>query len=270
MTKTLVFQIQYDGSNFSGWQAQPNKRTIQAEFEKSLERIFNAKLKSIISGRTDTAVHAISQIVSVPTNENFAKNIKIDAKRLSSIINNYLPPDVLVTNVKYLDYEFNARFDAIAREYVYIISEDNSVFDYNYKLQLRKNHNFKSLHKIGEVDLEKLNNVAKIFVGSHDFTSFSKHNCDVKHYNCDVEFSYWEQINATDYIYKVKANRFVYSLVRNLVANMLMVLQKDNSVTVELIKHNLESKNRQLSLGVAPANGLYFQQVYYPPNITPF
>lgn len=280
MIKTIVFEIQYDGSKFNGWQHQIDKRTIQNEFEKVLNRIFGLQLKAIISGRTDTGVHAKAQVISINIPEEISHQIKVPVTKLKDVVNNSLPSDIWVNKANYLDFDFNARFDATSREYSYIISTDDNVFDFNYKMQIKKLNLAQKIKKLDKINLDLLNEVAKIFVGKHDFTTFSKFNPDVKHYVCDIEFSYWEQINEFDYAYRVKANRFVYSMVRNLVANMLITNSNLNSklnsnpnsnsfskITPEIIKQNLEAKDRNLSFGLAPANGLYFEKVYFPDNL---
>lgn len=266
MIKTIVFEIQYDGSKFNGWQYQIDKRTVQNEFEKVINRIFGLQLKAIISGRTDTGVHAKAQVISINIPEVNSKLIKVPLYKLKEVVNNSLPKDIWVNKANYLDFEFNARFDATSREYSYIISTDDNVFDTNYKMQIKKLNLAQKIKKIDKINLDLLNDVSKIFVGKHDFSTFSKFNPDVKHYVCDVEFSFWEQINEFDYAYRVKANRFVYSMVRNLVANML-ITNSNPEITVDKIAKSLDAKDRNLSFGLAPANGLYFEKVYFPDNI---
>lgn len=264
MIRTIVFSIQYDGSNFNGWQSQINKRTVQGEFEKALKNLFGENLKAIISGRTDTGVHAHNQVISVRISQEIANKIRVPKEKLSKVMNNYLPTDIMVNKSNYLDYDFNARFDAVAREYSYYITNVNNVFDYKYKYQINRFDLPQNYKLFKPLDLNLLNQVSEIFVGNHDFTTFSKVNNDIGHYRCYVEFSYWEKIDEMNYVYRVKANRFVYSMVRTLVGNILYFNTKNCNLNIIDLKENLKAMDRSLSFGIAPSNGLYFEKVYYP------
>ena len=270
MIRTLVFSIQYDGSNFYGWQSQIDKRTVQGEFEKALKNLFGANLKAIISGRTDTGVHAKNQIVTVAINEDCESKIRVPKEKLTKVMNNYLPTDIMVNSSNYLDFEFNARFDAISREYSYLITTQNNVFDYKYKYQINRFDLPKNYKIFNTIDLELLNEVSSIFVGKHDFTTFSKINNDVGHYRCDVEFAFWEKIDDYNYIFRIKANRFVYSMVRTLVGNILYLNTKNCRINIKDLQNNLLAMDRSLSLGIAPSNGLYFENVVYPKEFNLF
>lgn len=269
MIKTIIFSLGYDGSGFNGWQSQPNKRTIQGEFDKSFEKIFKFKPKSIISGRTDTGVHAKNQLVSININEIENTLLKVPQDKVSKIFNDFLPEDIYIINSKYLNYEFNARFDAIAREYSYIISNINNIFTRNYEFQI-KNYKHNNFIKYEEINLDLLNEASSLLIGRHDFTTFSKVNFDVSNYICEVENAYWAKVDDNRIEFRIKANRFVYSMVRNLVANLLMLLSKNRNLDITQFERNFKSQNRNLSYGLAPANGLYFEKVFYNENLELF
>lgn len=270
MVKTIIFLFGYDGSGFNGWQSQPNKRTIQGEFDKAFQKIFKFKPKSIISGRTDTGVHAKSQLVSINVSEIENQNLKVPKEKLTKIFNDFLPEDIFIIDSNYLEFEFNARFDAIAREYSYICSIQNNIFTRNYEFQIKNNKQNKFIKYNKSLDIELLNKASNILVGKHDFTTFSKVNSDVANYICDVEFAYWTQIDVNKVEFRIKANRFVYSMVRNLVANLLILSSNNRELDLIKFKENLEQKNRNLSFGLAPANGLYFEKVYYENDLILF
>lgn len=270
MVKTIIFSFGYDGSGFNGWQSQPNKRTIQGEFDKAFQKIFKFKPKSIISGRTDTGVHAKNQLVSININEIENTYLKVPKEKLTKIFNDFLPEDIFIINSNYLDFEFNARFDAIAREYSYICSNQNNTFTRNYEFQIKNNKHNKFIKYNKNIDVDLLNQASKILIGKHDFTTFSKVNLDVANYICDVEFAYWKNLDENRIEFRIKANRFVYSMVRNLVANLLMLSANYRGLDIAEFEKNFKSMNRNFSFGLAPANGLYFEKVYYEDDLILF
>lgn len=247
MLETLILEIQYDGTNYFGWQKQPNHKTIQEKLEKALYKLFNEELIATGSGRTDTGVHAKRQIVSV----KFANGIKYDLEIVKKALNGNLPLNIKITNIAKTDKDFNARFDAISREYIYNLNIKNDVFSLYFSAFIKYN-----------LDIDKLFESASFFIGKHDFTSISKFNHDTKNYNCDVLLSEWTKIDEFNFQYKVKANRFVYGMVRSIVG--IMIDYARSKKTKEDIEIAFIQQDRNLKSPLAPANGLILNKIYYP------
>lgn len=248
--KTLALLIEYDGTNYCGWQIQNNGRTIQSEIEKVLNLLFDFETSVIGAGRTDAGVHAKGQVAHVL----LIKPILIPENKLAYVINSKLPADIRIKKASILDYEFHARFDAIAREYSYTISSIYSVFEKNFTVYSYKLPSF-----------EKLNEAAYLFLGKHDFSAFSKINEATKNYFCNVELSNWLQINDYKIRFEIKADRFVYGMVRALVG--VMIAYANGKIDKEIIISELQKPTRRNLAPSYPPHGLILEKVYYRENI---
>ena len=243
----LILKIEYDGTRYSGWQRQNNAASVQESVENALSAIFNNKHTIIGAGRTDAGVHARGQVAhSILRNE-----VTIPRDKIIKAINSYLPKDIRIADFRITTNQFHATADAIAREYSYSVHTRQTVF-------LRP---FSTFFKY-PVDLSRLNHISPIFLGEHDFTTFSKNNPSTKSYICDIETCHWDKIEDWHYVLKIKANRFVYGMVRALVGVMLNYARGESSIA-ELEKA-LELKDRQYGSYLAPAQGLCLEKVYYP------
>lgn len=244
---TLILQVEYDGTDFSGWQMQKNSRTVQAELQRALKKIFDFDKNIVGAGRTDAGVHSSGQVVhcvlnSMPT---------IPSENLVKAVNSYLPMDIRAKKAGITENQFNARFDALAREYKYNLHLNQSVF-------LRR---FSTFYK-HPINVDDLFASAALFLGKHDFTTFSKLNESTLNYECDVKECFWHQINDSQYQLTIKANRFVYGMVRAIVGAMLDVARGKRQK--ECILQALMLKDRLLSSKAAPAEGLNLFKIYYP------
>lgn len=250
--KTLVLLVEYDGSAYGGWQTQNNSLTIQDVLEKIIRKITSLPLCVVGSGRTDAGVHARGQVASIELLGSFP----IPIERIAVSLNSMLPHDIRIREVNILDGSFNARFGPIARQYSYTISQEESVF-------IRY---FTALFKY-KFDMQLMQKVSEVFLGKHDFTTFSKFNRSTKSYVCDISRSEWE-FNDKLLIYNVCADRFVYGMVRALVGAMIDVGRGKR--TIEEITQALEEKNRDLSSPAAPAEGLVLERIFYPEHLNIF
>lgn len=250
--KTLVLLVEYDGSGYGGWQTQKNSLTIQDVIEKAIRKVTGESLTVIGSGRTDAGVHARGQVASIELNCDFP----IPFERIELSINSILPKDIKIRGVKLIDGRFNARFDAIARQYSYTISQVESVFT----------RHFSALFKY-KFDFGLMQDAAYIFLGKHDFTTFSKLNRSTKSYICDISLSEWE-FRENILTYNIRADRFVYGMVRAIVGVMIDVARGKR--TLGEIAQALEAKNRVLSSPAAPAEGLILERTFYPENLNIF
>ena len=243
-TKNFKLTIQYDGTDYCGWQIQKNAITVQATIKKALEEIVKTNNVNVIgSGRTDSGVHSVGQVCSVKLKTNMT-NIQ-----LLKALNSKLPNNIRVSLSEIVDDNFNARFSAVDREYIYKIKKESSPFDYKYYWNYPYDY-----------DINILNNCAKIVIEQNNFYNFCKPSPDIKNYNCTISYSQWE-IENDILIYQINANRFLHHMVRMLVGTMLEVSRGKISKVdfLNLFNQNL-NKNMILT---APSKGLYLFKVKY-------
>lgn len=251
--KTIVFLIEYDGTNYSGWQSQKNSVSVQETIEKALKKVTGLELHIIGAGRTDAGVHSRGQVAHCRIDERFP----IPEHKIISAVNSALPLDIRILDVKMTEQQFHATKDAIARQYSYYIHTRESVFLRNYSLWIPF-----------EIDESRLFESAKVFLGEHNFSAFAKKNPSTQSYVCRVEISNWEKISEFQYKYTIKANRFVYGLIRSLVGVMLDVAC--NRRTIKEVEKALKEGTKSFQNPLSKACGLYFEKVFYPEKINFF
>lgn len=244
--KTLILKIEYDGFAYSGWQKQLNSNSIQDEIEKVLSTIYQTEIKIIGAGRTDAGVHSNGQVATT----DLENPDKIPLEKITKALNSYLPKDIRILGSAFSETHLNARFDAIAREYIYHISTKEQAIKRNYINYIKF-----------PIDFEILKKSADIFIGNYDFTTFSKLNLDTKNYTCNVEISQWQEIEPMIYRYRIKANRFVYGMVRSLVGTMVDAAR--GKIELDNIKNCLLQKDRSLNSPLAAAKGLILENIYF-------
>jgi len=245
----LGLKIQYDGTNYSGWQIQNNAISIQQRLELAVSTVIGNKVKAIGAGRTDTGVHARAQVASF----NLENPIRIPPNKLSLAINSKLPYDIRIVETKMFDRDFHARFDAIAREYSYSINTKENVF----------NNRFSTFIKY-KLDLDLLWDSAKIFRNTQDFTTFSKLNPDSNNPVCHVMTSRWDIIDSNTFVYSIKSNHFLYGMVRSILGAMIDVARGKR--TLPEIEQSLTKKDRSLNSPLISAKGLILEKISYPEN----
>lgn len=248
--KTIIMELEYDGTTYAGWQRQSNALAIQEVVENALSRTFNRPMTCIGAGRTDAGVHARGQVAHSILREK--SNIAQD--NIIRAINSNLPADICVRNAVLADFKFHATSDAIAREYSFSLHTVQSVF-------LR---HFSNYYKFN-IELDKLNDIAPIFIGKHNFTTFSKHNAETKSYECNIEFCFWEKVSEHHRILHIKANRFVYGMVRGLVGVMIDYARSRR--TLDEIKSSFADADRSKSSPLVSPQGLVLEKVYYAIDI---
>jgi tRNA pseudouridine38-40 synthase len=246
---TLILEIEYDGTDFCGWQIQPNGRTVMEDIEKSIAKVYGQEVRLVGAGRTDAGVHAKGMVASGVI--DFMP--RVEERRAVLAINSQLDQDVRIKKAVYYDGKFHARYDAVAREYSYHLLRSVSVFHRKYAYNCTL-----------PIDEEILFKSAEIFLGKRDFTTFSKVNPSIKKNICDVQICYWEKVTADYYILHIKADHFLYGMVRSLTGAMLEAARGYKSL--DEIKAALESCNRFNNSVLAPAQGLFFEKAYYPEN----
>lgn len=238
--------ISYFGKNYHGWQTQENAITIQEIIDKSLSTILKTDIKSLGSGRTDTGVHAMSQIAHFDFNGNIIEDFLYR-------INSLLPRDISINSINGVKENVSARFDAISREYIYKIHTKKSPFLNDYSYYYKR-----------DIDIELLNKACDIIKKFKDFQTFSKVKTDVNNYNCNVSYAAIEKENNS-YFFKVTSNRFLRGMVRAIVGTLFEI--NENKIEIDLLEDIIIKKERKLAGPSVPAHGLYLNKVSYEEDI---
>jgi tRNA pseudouridine38-40 synthase len=236
-------KIQYDGTNYSGWQIQENAKTIQQLITESIEQIIQEKIDLVGSGRTDAGVHALGQTA------NFKTNKKLDLFNFNHSLNSILPADIAVVDIEKADDKFHSRFDAKSRSYLYLISRQKSPFYFRYSYFFNV-----------DIELKSLNNLTKLFIGKKDFTSFCKTNTEVKTKICNVINAGWRKTEKF-YLFYIEADRFLYGMVRSIVGTILRSVKVDDGGI--FIENIFFKKTRQAAADAVPAKGLFLYKIKY-------
>ena len=237
--------VQYDGTDYFGWQSQPSGNTVQDILVKAIQQITQQKVNLIGSGRTDSGVHALGQIANFQLNEN------IDAHKFQHSLNSILPSTISINSLNLAHENFHARFDAVKRSYIYLINQNKSPFYNKFSYQCSY---------LDQIDIKKLKSLSKTIIGEHDFTSFCKTNTDTENKICTIFEVGWK--NTHNFlVFKIEANRFLHGMVRTIVGTLLFaaVKNKDSKFILEVLK----SKNRNSAGEAAPAKGLFLYKVKY-------
>jgi len=234
--------ISYDGKDFHGFQIQKDKVTIQGEFQKALD-IFTDQYDLNYAGRTDAGVHAKEQVLNIQTKLIF------DNKIINSL-NKILGPKISINSFRTAKDSFHARYDAFERTYKYFVSDINQQYPYLSS---------QSYIYPKKLDLKKLNYIAELFVGEHNFSSFSKHDVN-KNPNRQIYKSNW--VKKRDYFeYTITGNSFLRNMVRNLVG--VQIAYCEDIVTYDKVSKNLLNPKEERLNFIAPPNGLVLWNVKY-------
>ena len=237
------FEISYDGTNYHGWQKQPNSKTVQETIEKCFSTIVKQKIDIVGAGRTDAGVHAREMIA------HFDYSCDFNPTKLSYQLNSFLPNDIAISNIFEVNKDAHARFSAISRSYDYIISFKKNPLLFNRVYHLNK-----------KLDIDQLNDASNILFSHDDFSSFSKSKTDVKTFNCKIHHAKWK-LDGDLLIFSIKANRFLRNMVRAIVGTLIEVGQ--NNIDPESFNQIILKKDRKFAGYSVPASGLYLSQIEY-------
>lgn len=237
--------LEYDGTDYHGFQKQPGLPTIQGALEEALARVAVLESPLYAAGRTDAGVHARGQAVS------FHACLKTAPERLPRALNALLPPDIAVRSCTMVDEGFNARRSAVAREYAYYLQCGGrpSPFARRYL------H-----HHQGELDTEAMREALKAVLGVHDFSAFCRREegrSSVREV-FEAELSRWDRFVAV----RIKANAFVWMMMRMLCGALLEVGR--GRWSVDRFRETLAGGERSHNAPALPAHGLFLEKVYYP------
>jgi tRNA pseudouridine38-40 synthase len=248
--RRLALLVQYDGSAFNGWQIQPEGRSVQNELEKACGIILKQKVRVVASGRTDTGVHALGQVV------HFDVFSDIALVRLCTGLNGLLPVDISVLNAYEVPQKFSARFSATERKYLYVIYNNpmRSAF-----IRQRATWISRSL------DVNYMKEAFSCLVGEHDFASFCRAS-SAKDQNTVRTIHEIGCERKGDFIFvTIRGNAFLHNMVRTIMGTVLDLHKR--SMPPLMIIDILAKKDRKSSGETAPPDGLYLWKVSYEPDL---
>jgi len=238
--------IEYSGSAYCGWQRQLHCESVQQHVESAIAFVANHGIELACAGRTDSGVHAIEQVAHFESD-----SIRSERAWLLGA-NCRLPPDIRLMWVVPVAEDFHARFSAEARAYRYIIYSSNvasAVFHDRMCWQFRP------------LDHLKMNECAQVLVGEHDFSAFRAAGCQAKSSTRCIHSLEISRVGDLIYL-DIKANAFLYHMVRNIAGSLMTVGRGDQDGA--WFRKVFQSNNRNLADATAPASGLYFLKAYYP------
>lgn len=260
-TQRYFLELAYNGTNYHGWQSQPNAVGVQELVNQALSTVFRSNIETTGAGRTDTGVHARQLYAhfdapqppkggaSITEKETGNSQLTTHNSLLRSI-NALLPHDIAVKQLIPVAPDAHARFDATLRSYEYHIHFEKDPFMHNFSWQLRD-----------RPDVQLMNAGAKIIMEYTDFSCFSKSNTQVKTNNCKISRAEWLE-QGDKLIFHISADRFLRNMVRAIVGTLIMVGKRE--IEPEEVRNIIESKNRSKAGTSVPACGLYLTEVKYP------
>ncbi|GGD70825.1 tRNA pseudouridine synthase A [Maribacter cobaltidurans] len=232
---------------YHGWQKQPNAITVQEILEEVLTKLLRDKIEIVGAGRTDAGVHAKEMF------GHFNVDPISDIQNLIYRVNAFLPDDIAVQEIRSVQNEAHARFDATARSYEYWVCQEKNPFYRDTAYYVRT-----------PLDIDLMNQAATLLLGKQDFECFSKSKTDVRTYICNVTLAKWVLENDK-LVFKITADRFLRNMVRAVVGTLLEVGSK--KYPPSHVKAILKSKDRSEAGVSVPAKGLYLTSVIYPKTI---
>ncbi len=247
MITRYFIQLSYKGTNFHGWQYQPNALSVQETVESKLAIILQQKIPLTGAGRTDTGVHARFYVA------HFEVDTDIETVILTRKLNMMLPSDIAVQTIFEVDNNLHARFDALRRTYEYYFHFAKDPFLQDISLY--------SSHKL---DVETMNLAANELFHYTDFTSFSKLHTDVKTNNCQIYKAEWRKA-GNNLIFTIEADRFLRNMVRAIVGTLVEIGK--HKMTIAEFKNIIERKNRNGAGMSMPAHGLFLTKIDYQKEV---
>jgi tRNA pseudouridine38-40 synthase len=255
--KNIKLLLEYDGTNYHGWQRQKDHTTLQEIIEDRLFRITGEDATLISASRTDAGVHAIGQVASFRTNSN------LEPATLQRALNATLPEDIRILNAEGTAAAFHPRYDALGKSYFYIIANTNfsSAFLYRYAWRVPYT-----------LDLDRMKKAGGLLLGRHDFSAFRGAGCGAKITVREITSLSIEKISSIDFMtakingnfikIKVEATAFLRHMVRNIVGTLVEVGRGE--MTLNSISEAIRLKDRRKTGPTAPAHGLFLEKVSYP------
>ena len=237
-------KLAYNGTNYHGWQTQPNAVSVQETLEKALSLLLKNKIEIVAAGRTDSGVHAKEMFAHFDFEE------AIDSDYWIPKLNSYLPKDIVIYSIFEVNSEAHARFDAIERTYEYHIHRRKDAFECH--------NSWLFPHPL---DIDRMNDACKLLLNHTDFECFSKLHTDVKTFFCKLTHAEWTSLGDRC-IFTISADRFLRNMVRAIVGTLIDI--GTGKTSLDDLEQILASKNRSKAGFSVPAHGLYLTEVHYP------
>lgn len=241
----VLLKISYLGTNYHGWQVQPNGITVQETLQNALEQLYQKRPALTGCSRTDSGVHAKEFYCHFDTEKHIPENNVINA------LNTMLPNDIAVLSCEYVEDDFHARYSSKGKEYIYQIYNAQTPNPFLYET---------SWHINRKLDIIKMNKFANDLIGKHDFIAFSSSGRTVTDTVRTVEYCTVET-NDDIITIKVRADGFLYNMVRIIVGTLVDV--SDGKIDVDSALKIIESKDRSLAGFTAPPKGLFLNRVFF-------
>jgi tRNA pseudouridine38-40 synthase len=243
--RNIKLTIEYEGTNYAGWQRQKNAVTVQQKLEESIKKLTGEAIETIGSSRTDAGVHARGFAA------NFFTNSTIPASSFREAINSKLPNDIVILKSDEAEKDFHARYSSIGKQYSYTILNraQPSALDRNYVYHYKR-----------PLDFESMKEGCSFFLGKHDFSAFKSTGSSVKTSIRNVHKA-WIEKNGDKLVFYVEADGFLYNMVRIMAGTLIDV--GIGKIFPEDISEIINSKDRKVAGNTAPARGLCLEFVYY-------
>lgn len=244
MVNRYFVTFAYDGTNYHGWQIQPNGDSVQEELQKALSTILRETIEVVGAGRTDAGVHARHMAA------HFETEREIDCAQLAYKLNRLLPRDISVDKVFAVAPDMHARFSATLRTYHYYIHTRKNPFLRQYSCELHY-----------DLDFELMNEAASHLIQVEDFGAFCKAHTDVKTTLCNVTEAIWTRDGDDAWHFRISANRFLRNMVRAVVGTLIEVGR--HRMTIEQFDRVVASGSRSKAGESMPGNALFLEEVRY-------
>jgi tRNA pseudouridine38-40 synthase len=239
----FFIKFSYNGTNYHGWQKQPNAICVQEILEKGMSTILNHKIEIMGAGRTDTGVHAKEMYA------HFDFETQIELENIIHKLNSFLPKDIVVFDIFKVADNFHARFDAKKRTYQYHINQFKDAFSTDQSWYFHQ-----------KLDVDLMNQAAQILFKHTDFQCFSKVHTDVNTFDCKIFEAFWMEKN-NQLIFTIKADRFLRNMVRAIVGTLISVGL--NKISLTHFEQIIINKNRSEAGFSVPACGLFLTKIEY-------
>ncbi|RWZ52092.1 tRNA pseudouridine(38-40) synthase TruA [Halobacillus fulvus] len=239
--------IQYDGTNYAGYQIQPNGNTVQAELEKALKKMHKGQdVKVTASGRTDSGVHAKGQVI------HFDTPLAIPSSNWQRALSSMLPDDIWVHDAERVDPDFHARYDTTGKEYRYFVwnKREPDIFKRHYRYHVK-----------AELNVEAMKEACRRLEGEHDFTSFCSPKTEVKGNKVRTIYEASVEADGPELMFVFRGSGFLYNMVRILVGTLIEIGRGERKP--EDIASIIEAKHRDAAGKTAPPQGLFLWEVSY-------
>lgn len=243
MTRYFIYFC-YDGTNYHGWQIQPNGNSVQEELQEALSKVLRQPMTVVGAGRTDAGVHARRMVA------HFDYSGEIDCNQVAYRLNRIVPRDISVFSIEQVPGDMHARFSATKRTYHYYVHTRKDPFLRHYSCELHYS-----------LDFEAMNEAAAHLLTVHDFGSFCKTHTDVKTTLCDVTEAVWARDTDYSWHFRISANRFLRNMVRAVVGTLIEVGR--HRMTLSEFKDVVSSGNRSSAGESMPGHALFLEDVEY-------